>query len=104
MPPIQMSAAERAALTRLSRGPAPVNEIRRDHVEKFVNHGLAVKQTFRLAITPKGQLEVLRQRFRSMSTRRIAHTSAHDFISLFEEKLKSGFFDRTSKRTSESES
>lgn len=90
MPPIMMTARERAALVRLSRTPLPTAEIRPRHAEKFVNHGLAVHEALRLKITPKGQLEVLRQRFRGMSTRRISRSSSYDFISRFEKGLKDG--------------
>ena len=34
-----------------------------DHIEKFVNYGLARKQFLLLYITPLGQIELFRQRF-----------------------------------------
>ncbi len=90
MPPIHMTARERAALARLARMPAPTTEIRREHGEKLVDHGLAVKEAFRFKITTKGQLELLRQRFRGMPTQRMARSSKHDFIERFEKRLKNG--------------
>jgi hypothetical protein len=82
-----MTASERAALARLARHSVAVTEVRRDHAEKFINHGLAVKQALRLRITPKGQLEVLRQRFRRMSTRTV-HINGDDFRTRFNERLR----------------
>lgn len=90
MPPIHMTARERAALARLTRMPAPTTEIRREHGEKLVSHGLVVKEAFRFKITTKGQLELLRQRFRGMSTRRTTHSSGHDFIEKLKTRLVNG--------------
>ena len=89
MPPIQMTGAERAALARLARMPAQTNDIMLEHGEKLVNHGLAFKDTFHFRITTRGQLELLRQRFRNMPTR-TAYSSNYDFISRFEARLKDG--------------
>ena len=69
MPPIHMTRDQRSALTRLSKSPLPLNELSSDHAEKLVSHGLAVRDTFRFWITQKGQLELLRQRFRNVKTR-----------------------------------
>lgn len=87
MPPILMTASERAALARLARQSVAASEVRRDHAEKFISHGLAVRQALRLRITPKGQLEVLRQRFRRMPTRTIRITG-DDFRTRFTERLR----------------
>lgn len=94
MPPIHMTRRERATLVRLAYNPIPIGSILPDHAEKFVNHGLAINQSLQLRITQKGQLEILRQRFRGMSTRRTVQSSSHDFISRFEQSLKNGFSDR----------
>ncbi|MCG8560565.1 MAG: hypothetical protein MI824_12255 [Hyphomicrobiales bacterium] len=69
MPPIHMTRDQRAALLRLNQSPLPANELPREHAEKFVNHGLAVRETMRIRITERGQLELLRQRFRGGTTR-----------------------------------
>lgn len=90
MPPNMMTAGERAVLVRLVRTPLPATDVKPRHAKKFINHGLAVHEALRLKITPKGQLEVLRQRFRGISTRRISRSSNYDFISEFEKGLKDG--------------
>lgn len=87
MPPILMTAPERAALARLARHSVAATEVRREHADKFITHGLAVRQALRLRITPKGQLEVLRQRFRRMPTRTV-HLTGDDFRTRFTERLR----------------
>ena len=87
MPPIHMTASERSALARLSRAPLSINDIPPDHAQKFMNHGLAVQQVIRLKITPKGQLEVLRQRYRRLTTR-TAHVTEEDFRTRLERRLQ----------------
>ncbi len=69
MPPIHMTRYQRSALTRLAKSPLPLNELPGEHAEKLVSHGLAVRDIFRFRITQKGQLELLRQRFRNVKTR-----------------------------------
>lgn len=76
-----MTSAERASLKRLAKTPATLVDIPPQHAEKFVNHGLAVKQVFKFQITTKGQLELLRQRFRNMATRRVVRVSDTTFMS-----------------------
>ena len=90
MPPIQMSMRERALLSRLARAPMEASEIRREAAEKFINHGLAVKQAMFMNITTRGQLEVLRQRFRSMTPTENSLVADYDFLSKFHKPLKSG--------------
>lgn len=87
MPPILMTRQERATLARLAASPAPINEVPQDQVEKFVNHGLALRDAFRLRITTKGQLELFRQRFRRMPTRRKVTASTHDFLGRLDRHL-----------------
>lgn len=69
MPPIHMTRDERATLARLAESATPVNELPAAHAEKLVSHGLAVRDAMRISITPKGQLELFRQRFRKQTTR-----------------------------------
>lgn len=90
MPPIHMSMRERALLSRLARAPMEAAEIRREATEKFINHGLAVKQAMFVKITTRGQLEVLRQRFRRMPPTETGLIHDYDFLSKFENPLKSG--------------
>ena len=69
MPPIHMTRDQRSALARLARSPLPFSELSSEHAEKLVGHGLAIRDAFRFRITQKGQLELLRQRFRKVRTR-----------------------------------
>jgi len=64
MPTIHLSRSERASLQKLSEGPCQLGEIPADHEEKFINYDLMRKQVLLLTITPLGQVELLRQRFR----------------------------------------
>ncbi len=66
MPPIQLSRSERASLSKLCRRPCSPGEIPSDHLEKFINYDLASKKVLLLYITPLGQVELLRQRFRDI--------------------------------------
>lgn len=66
MPPIQLSRRERASLHKILEHPRQAGEIPADHEEKFVNYDLARKRVLLLYITPLGQIELLRQRFRGL--------------------------------------
>jgi hypothetical protein len=66
MPPIQLSRRERASLHKILERPCQAGEIPADHQEKFVNCDLARKRVLLLYITPLGQIELLRQRFRGL--------------------------------------
>ena len=66
MLPIQLSRRERASLHKILDRPCEAGEIPADHEEKFVNYALARKRVLLLYITPLGQIELLRQRFRSL--------------------------------------
>ena len=66
MPPIQLSRRERASLHKILDRPCQAGEIPADHEEKFVNYDLARKRVLLLYITPLGQIEMLRQRFRGL--------------------------------------
>lgn len=87
MPPIHMSRQERATLARLAESPVPLSEVPPGHMEKFISHGLAVRDVFRFKITTKGQLELYRQRFRNMTTRRKVRTSEHDFLGMLDRHM-----------------
>lgn len=78
MPLITMTRPERAALRRLAKGALPASEIHQEYALKLVEHGLAVRETLRLKITAKGQLELLRQRYRNIS-KRAAAVEEQDF-------------------------
>lgn len=73
MPPIHMTRDERSSLARLAESATPLSELPPGHTEKLVSHGLAVCDSMRVQITPKGQLELFRQRFRKQTTRRRRH-------------------------------
>ena len=66
MPPIQLSRSERASLNKILERPCMAGEIPADHEEKFINYDLAQKQVLLLYITPLGQIELFRQRFRGI--------------------------------------
>jgi hypothetical protein len=66
MPPIQLTRHERASLRKLHRRPRQLGEIPADHQEKLANYGLLRQQVLLIYITPLGQLELLRQRFRDI--------------------------------------
>jgi hypothetical protein len=66
MPPVQLSRAERASLERIVERPRQPGEIPPDHEEKFLNYGLAQRNVLFLCVTPLGQCELLRQRFRGV--------------------------------------
>ncbi|MGI9382419.1 MAG: hypothetical protein ACR2PO_04635 [Methyloligellaceae bacterium] len=83
MPPIHMTPDQRAALWRLTESPLPAYELPGEHAEKFINHGLAVRETLRIRITERGQLELLRQRFRSETTRLRMRMRAPEFLARF---------------------
>lgn len=83
-----MTPAERESLKRLAESPVTIADIPVQHVEKFVNHGLAVKQVFKFQITTKGQLELLRQRFRNMATRRVVRVSETDFMNRLDSQFE----------------
>lgn len=69
MPPIMMTRPERAALRMLARGALPASDMPQQHARKLVKHGLAAQEALWLTITAKGQLELLRQRYRNMTAR-----------------------------------
>ena len=73
MPPIHMTRHERSSLARLAESASPLSDLPPDHAEKLVSHGLAECDSMRIVITPKGQLELFRQRFRKQTTRRGRH-------------------------------
>lgn len=78
MPPIRMTREERASLGRLVESSLELHEIPKNHIEKFINHGLAVRQALLFKVTTKGQLEFLRQRFRNLPARHMATPPQRD--------------------------
>jgi hypothetical protein len=66
MPPVNLSRTERASLQRLAERPCQPGDIPADHEEKFLNYGLARRHAILLSVTPLGQCELLRQRFRDI--------------------------------------
>ncbi len=66
MPSIQMSRRERNSLSRIVERPCLVTDIPVEHAEKFINHGLIKREVMVLHATPRGQVELLRQRFRGL--------------------------------------
>lgn len=66
MPPIQLSRSERASLAKFIERPRQPGEIPADHEEKFINYDLVRRTALLIQITPLGQVEFLRQRFRGM--------------------------------------
>lgn len=64
MPRIQMSRGERASLEMILKRPCLVTDIPGEHAEKLLNYGLVKRDVMLLHATPRGQVEVLRQRFK----------------------------------------
>lgn len=87
MPAIHMSDAERDSLFQLAQSPAPPGEIPAEHASRFVALGLAVRETLRFRITLRGQVEILRQRFRKMPLSRVAKVTKKHFLATFEERF-----------------
>lgn len=68
MSPIQLSRGERAALRKLVKleGTCEQRRIRRDHAERLLCEGLLFQTPQRYHLTMRGQVEILRQRFRGV--------------------------------------
>ena len=66
MPAIQMSRGERFSLEKIIKRPCLVTDIPAEHAEKFLNYGLVKREVMLLHATPRGQLEILRQRFKGV--------------------------------------
>jgi hypothetical protein len=69
MPSIQLSRGERFSLEKIIKRPCLVTDIPFEHAEKFLNYGLAKREVMLLHSTPRGQVEILRQRFKGMQQR-----------------------------------
>ncbi len=67
MPAIQMSRGERASLEKILKRPCLVTDIPGEHAEKLLNYGLVKRDVMLLHATARGQVEILRQRFRGGS-------------------------------------
>lgn len=63
---IQMSRGERASLEKILKRPCLVTDIPSEHAEKLLNYGLIKRDVMLLQATPRGQLEMLRQRFKGI--------------------------------------
>ncbi len=63
MPAIQMSRSERFSLEKIVKRPCLSTDVPLEHAEKFLNYGLVKREVMLLHATPRGQLEILRQRF-----------------------------------------
>lgn len=87
MPAIHMSDEERDSLFQLAQSPAPPGAIPAEHASRFVALGLAVRETLRFRITLRGQVEILRQRFRKMPLSRVAKVSKKHFLATFEDRF-----------------
>jgi hypothetical protein len=66
--PIQLSRSERSSLERIIERPCQPGDIPADHEEKFLNYGLVRRNVLLLCVTPLGQCELLRQRFRGKAS------------------------------------
>lgn len=63
---IQLSRHERHSLAKVVERPCLVTDIPAEHAEKFINHGLVKREVMILHATARGQVELLRQRFRGI--------------------------------------
>ena len=68
MSPIKLSRGERAALRKLVKldGTCDRRRLKPAHAERFLEHGLLVQTPQRYHLTMRGQVEILRQRFRGI--------------------------------------
>ena len=66
MPAIQMSRNELFSLEKIIKRPCLVTDIPPEHADKLLNHGLVKREVMLLHATPRGQLEILRQRFKGV--------------------------------------
>ena len=87
MSPILMTREERSLLLRLLQQPLPTNEMPEHAASKFIKHGLAAKEAVWYTITMKGQLELLRQRFRNMRRRRVVTLTGASFRQRFHQAM-----------------
>ena len=71
MPAVQMSRAERSSLEKIIKRPCLVADIPQEHAEKLLNYGLVKRDVMMLHATPRGQLEILRQRFKGIEYSRV---------------------------------
>lgn len=78
MPPIHLTHAERAALIDLAKAPTPISDLSPICVPTLLAHGLVARDCLCYRITAKGQLELFRQRYRNMATRRKTKLSRAD--------------------------
>jgi hypothetical protein len=63
MSTVQLSRNERSSLEKIIKRPCLVTDVPSEHAEKFLIHGLVKREVMLLHATPRGQLELLRQRF-----------------------------------------
>jgi hypothetical protein len=61
-----MSRGERASLEMIVRRPCLVTDVPGEHAEKLLNYGLVKREVMLLHATPRGQVEILRQRFKGI--------------------------------------
>jgi hypothetical protein len=61
-----MSRSERFSLEKIIKRPCLLTDVPIEHAEKFLNYGLVKREVMLLHATPRGQLEILRQRFRGV--------------------------------------
>jgi hypothetical protein len=63
MSTVQLSRNERSSLEKIIKRPCLVTDVPSEHAEKFLNYGFVKREVMLLHATPRGQLELLRQRF-----------------------------------------
>ncbi|HZV22125.1 MAG TPA: hypothetical protein VE986_11340 [Hyphomicrobiales bacterium] len=61
-----MSRGERFSLEKIIRRPCLITDIPAEHAEKLLNYGLVKQEVMLLHATARGQVEILRQRFKGM--------------------------------------
>lgn len=79
-----LSRRENRALAGLAAEPKPASEIHPDILETLASHGLIVEILGHWRTTPRGQLELHRQRFRKQPGRRVARVTPSSFLFLQE--------------------
>jgi hypothetical protein len=69
-----MSRSERSTLEKIIKRPCLLTDVPAEHAEKLLNYGLVKREVMLLHATPRGQVEILRQRFRGVESNNMPKT------------------------------
>lgn len=90
MVPMKLTFSERASLRRFVKhdGTCYQEQIRASHAERFLNAGLITRTPMRYHLTTRGQVELLRQRFRGVRKRAARSVFKAEDDSLFSDTAR----------------